>query len=104
MNNVPEELRRLRLNRKWKIADVAEKLGFASASSYQKLEAGTTPITIEKLVQLAEVFEVSVGELLGLEGAVDPQQIEELKTRITELEDRLRDKERIIRLFESRKG
>ncbi len=82
MNNISRKLKELRQARRWKIADVADKLGFAAASSYQKIEAGTTPLTLDKLQQLAELFEVTMAELMGFEaGEGDRMKELEIKNR-----------------------
>ncbi|MDW7691146.1 helix-turn-helix transcriptional regulator [Flammeovirgaceae bacterium SG7u.111] len=67
MNEVLKKIKSLRLEKGWTIADTAIKLGFASQASYQKIESGKTSITIDKLFQLAELFDVTPQFLLGLE-------------------------------------
>ncbi len=65
--DISEKLKELRKKLKLSQAEVAERLGLAQ-SNYGLLENGSREITLSKLEKLAEVFGVSVGELLGLEG------------------------------------
>lgn len=86
---------------------VAEKLGMLQGN-YTKLEAGKTQITIERLERIAEVFGMTVLELLeGHESSAQKktdleslerleQRIKELESRVLELQDRIKDKESII--------
>ncbi len=60
-------------------AEVAEKMGIASPN-YTLLENGKTEMTISKAEKLAEVFEVSVGELLGLDGVGKVRESTEFET------------------------
>ena len=98
-----ERIKFFREKSRLKSYEVAEQMNITPAS-YSAWEKGKTDISWGKIQQLASVFEVSVPELLGFDAPASQQEIEELKTRIADLEDRLRDKERIIRLFESRQG
>ena len=47
----------------WTQEDVAEKLGM-STTGYAKIERGQTNVSVEKLKQIAQVFNVNVAQLL----------------------------------------
>lgn len=66
---INEKLKELRRIKNLKQGQIAEKLGIAQ-SNYALWESGKTDITVSKLPILAEIFGVSVGELLGLEASV----------------------------------
>ncbi len=99
-----KKLKALRHEKGWSIAELSKRMGFSSQMGYANIELGKTKVTLEHLEALSAVFHLSVAELLGFDAPASQQEIEELKTRIADLEDRLRDKERIIRLFEGRQG
>lgn len=58
-----EKIRELRENKNLTQADVAEKLDL-SVAGYAKIERGITEVTIPRLEQLANIFEVDMTELL----------------------------------------
>ena len=58
-------IRDLREDRELKQRHVAELLGM-SQQNYSKIESGATDITSEKLILLADFYQVSVDYLLGL--------------------------------------
>lgn len=46
--------------------DMAEKIGIA-LNNYSKIERGITELSIKRLEQIAEIFSVTLAELLGIE-------------------------------------
>lgn len=58
-----DELRQLRNERRLSQNDVAKKLCL-SKNAYAKLENGETKITLERIVKLAEIFEINIMELI----------------------------------------
>ena len=76
--------------------DMADKLQ-TERSNYARLESRGDKLTIEQLKSIAGALGVGVGELLG-EGAKveNNEDFEWFEGRIKELEDRVKDKERII--------
>lgn len=58
-----DELRHLRNERRLSQNDVARKLCL-SKNAYAKLENGETKITLERVVKLAEIFEINIMELI----------------------------------------
>ena len=62
-NNFPNNLYFLRKQRKWKQSDVAEKLG-TTQRKISYWEKGKIEPDLDDLLQLAEIFDVSLEELL----------------------------------------
>lgn len=63
MDYVIENIIALRKEHKMTLADMAEKLGIA-VSNYRRIETKGTQLTLERLYQIAELFNVSVEDLL----------------------------------------
>ncbi len=74
--NVAERIRLLRQQKNWTQEDVAEKLKM-STNGYGSIERGTTEITLHRLEQLAEIFGMSLAELLNIDGKFIFNQIGE---------------------------
>lgn len=77
---------------------VAERLGMTS-QNYSLLENGKTELTYSKMQKLAEIFGVSVGELLGVEAvgkAGEAGELDELKDRIKELKYLVKTQKKLI--------
>lgn len=100
MEKVYENIKKLRLLHKYSMSEMSEKLKI-NQSSYFQLEKGETKLTIERLYEIADIFKVSVLELLNGtdESLLEKQdntalvnEIEILKERIKDLED---DKRRL---------
>jgi transcriptional regulator with XRE-family HTH domain len=53
-------LRSIRLQRGWKLADVAEKTGYP-VSTLSRMETGKVALTYEKIARLSEAMEVDIG-------------------------------------------
>lgn len=61
-----ENLKKLRKEQKLTQADLAEKLGYGY-TAISKYESGRNEPSIKDLKRLAEIFKVSVDELIGVE-------------------------------------
>lgn len=66
---ITQKIRFLREQKKLRHEDMAERMGI-SGSTYGRLEAGDTKMSIERLQQIAQVLDVSVDELLNSEPMV----------------------------------
>lgn len=64
-----EKIREYRDEKKLTQAEVAEKLDI-SVTAYSKIERGLTELTLLRLYQLAEIFEVDVTELIPKDNTV----------------------------------
>jgi transcriptional regulator with XRE-family HTH domain len=106
MINVYKTIRDIRTKKGYSQEFMADKLGM-NQSSYGKLERGGTQLTIERLEQIADIFEIDIHELLphpkstsasrDKETVNQSDKVKLLEKRISELEDQLEDKKRIIR-------
>ncbi|WP_080236673.1 helix-turn-helix domain-containing protein [Spirosoma rigui] len=102
MSKAHEAIRSIRTAKGLKQEEVATKLGMAQ-SNYARLEKGLTQITVDRLEQLAEVFEMSVAGILSYEVGQQPttddinyyinyckkleKQLAESRKRVSELEE-----------------
>lgn len=102
MHKVYESIKAIRVAKGLKQEDVANKLGMAQ-SNYGRLEKGLTQISIERLEQIAEVFEMSITAIISYESDQQPtnedisyyidlckkyeKTIDTQKKRIAELEE-----------------
>lgn len=87
--NINMHIKELREGKRLSQTELADAIGI-SYQSYWKIENGKTELTINRLNQIAKVLEVSLEELLGVEGkggAGDEKRVKELEKRVKELED-----------------
>lgn len=104
MNTIGKKIRYLRYQRGWSQDDVAKRIDI-SILALSKIEMGVTDISLSRLEQMAELFEMSIIELITLEEIKpDPQQMVELEIankRLMEHEAQIIDlQKKIIELFE----
>lgn len=104
MNTIGKKIRYLRYQRGWSQDDVAKRIDI-SILALSKIEMGVTDISLSRLEQMAELFEMSIIELITLEEIKpDPQQMIELEIankRLMEHEAQIIDlQKKIIELFE----
>jgi transcriptional regulator with XRE-family HTH domain len=66
-----KNIRTLRHEHGWSQEDVANRLGI-SIPAFSKIETGVTDINLSRLEQIANIFEVSVVNLLSLEYTQEP--------------------------------
>lgn len=64
MNSTHENIKTLREMKKWSQEEMAEKLNM-SPSGYAKIERGETKLYLEKLEQIANIFNIDITELLN---------------------------------------
>ena len=62
---LPEQIKKMRLNKGYTQIQIAEKLGM-TYQEYQKIESGKTVIRADKLFHICKTLEVSSDWLLGL--------------------------------------
>jgi transcriptional regulator with XRE-family HTH domain len=78
-------LRQCRLSRRLSLLDVQARTGGEfKASALGAYERGERALTVERLTRLAEVYEVGVGEVLGIETALDLPALEAAEERARE--------------------
>jgi len=62
MNNVANNIRKLRISKGWSQAELSQKI-HRSQSAYAKIENGITKVDFDTLESIAKVFEVDIAEL-----------------------------------------
>lgn len=67
MENLHRRIKELRISKELTQRDMAKHLD-VSQTSYQKIEIGQTSLTIDRLKQIANIFEMNFFELLGANG------------------------------------
>ena len=65
--NINEKIRRIRESKEWSQEQMAEKLNM-SLNGYAKIERGESKIYLDKLEQIAQVFDIGVVELMQSDG------------------------------------
>lgn len=89
MKEVLENIRRIRLEKRFKTKELAEKLGM-TPPNYASIEAGRVPLTVERLKEIAIILGVDYNELLNSttnEQGASNEEIERLKKQIKKLEN-----------------
>lgn len=73
--SVNEKIRKVRESKAWSQEQMAEKLNM-SLNGYAKIERGETKLYLDKLEQIAQVFDIDVVELMQSDGKNICLQIE----------------------------
>lgn len=73
--SVNEKIRKVRESKAWSQEQMAEKLNM-SLNGYAKIERGETKLYLDKLEQIAQVFDIDVVELMQSDGQNIRFQIE----------------------------
>lgn len=103
MINIAEKIKAIRIDKKLKQREIAEKIG-VSINGYQKIESGETDVNFSRLQQIAEVFEMSVVEVIEYpekEKRIDTEVLHELTAKVKELQSTVRDKQIIIKSYDN---
>ncbi len=96
MNNVGKNIRRLRQKRGWTLVQIAEKVQ-VSVPAFSKIETGPTDINMSRLKQLADIFGVSILDILYDEGQ-NPQ--EALHNEASILRQKIQEKEETVSVLQ----
>jgi transcriptional regulator with XRE-family HTH domain len=110
--DIAQRIKEEREKRGIKQVDMANFLNI-ERSNYTRLENRGSKLTLDQITSIASAIGISPAELLGLESSSAEQQVEikeneknkeidDLKKRVSELEDRIKDKESIM-LFQEGK-
>ena len=65
MEHIYENIKKYREQKGYSQAYMARKLGYRSASTYNKLENGEIEITINKIEQIARILEINIPQILN---------------------------------------
>src|ERR1700710_2481096 len=101
--SVGKNIRTIRHQRGWSQEDVASRLGI-SIPAFSKIETGVTDVNLSRLEQIANIYEVSVVQLL----TVDNEQAEPVPSHLNVIQKKLTDREteianlqrKVIELYE----
>ena len=101
--SVGKSIRILRHQHGWSQEDIANRLGI-SIPAFSKIETGVTDVNLSRLEQIANIYEVSVVQLL----AVDTENAEAAPTHLNLIHKKLSDREaeiaslqrKVIELYE----
>ena len=89
MNTVYSNIKAIRIKKNLSQSEMGKKIG-TNQSNYNRIEAGLTQLTIERMEQIAKVFEMSVNELMNYEGKeVVNSEILEYINKIDELNKKI---------------
>lgn len=108
MNKLGKKIRLLRHQRGWSQEDVAKRLDI-SIPAFSKIETGITDVNLSRLNQIANLFEMSLVQLLSTE---DSEEHKGAQEEIKELIERLQYREsevielqkKVINLYEQLSG
>lgn len=94
MENLLNNIKRFRKEQKITQSEMADKLGLTQPN-YANFESGKIEISLSRVEKLADIFNVSVAELLGIDnnsGAVavvdNSEELEKLRKEIEQLKDK----------------
>jgi transcriptional regulator with XRE-family HTH domain len=101
--SVGKSIRILRHQHGWSQEDIASRLGI-SIPAFSKIETGVTDVNLSRLEQIANIYEVSVVQLL----TVDNEQAEPVPSHLNVIQKKLTDREteiaslqrKVIELYE----
>src|SRR5277367_5479290 len=100
---IGKNIRTFRHQHGWSQEDVANRLGI-SIPAFSKIETGVTDVNLSRLEQIANIYEVSVVQLL----TVDNEQVEIAPSHLNLIQKKLTDREaeiatlqrKVIELYE----
>ena len=103
-SSIGKNIRVLRQKKGWSQGEVAKRLKI-SIPAFSKIESGITDINISRLTQIANLFEVSVFDVIAREGiSVTPGsaiEIRLLKEKLADQEDEIiKLQKKVIDLYE----
>jgi transcriptional regulator with XRE-family HTH domain len=101
--SIGKSIRILRHQHGWSQEDIANRLGI-SIPAFSKIETGVTDVNLSRLEQIANIYEVSVVQLL----TVDSEQVEIVPSHLNIIQKKLSDREteiatlqrKVIELYE----
>jgi transcriptional regulator with XRE-family HTH domain len=86
MSELYLKVKAIRIEKKLTQKDVAKEIGM-NQSNYTRIESGLTALTIERIEELAKVFEMTVSEMINYEGGeIGKSEVSEYLMYIKQLE------------------
>lgn len=89
MNTLGKKIRLLRHQKGWSQEDVAKRLDI-SIPAFSKIETGITDVNLSRLNQIANLFELSLVQLLS---TTDSEEAKGIKEELSELTEKLYSRE-----------
>jgi transcriptional regulator with XRE-family HTH domain len=89
MESILENIKQIRKQKLFTQKDLAEKLGITPAG-YNKIESGSNDLSYKMLQQIADVFQMSVVEIISYPNGVNvgsDERVKALESRVKELRD-----------------
>lgn len=77
MLELGKKIKALRQKRGWSQEDVAKQLDI-SIAAFSKIETDVTDLNTGRLLQLAQIFEISLAQLILPDGDTSPEYIDQL--------------------------
>jgi len=93
--SIGKSIRILRHQHGWSQEDIANRLGI-SIPAFSKIETGVTDVNLSRLEQIANIYEVSVVQLL----TVDNEQTEVAPSHLNLIQKKLSDRENEIAVLQ----
>ncbi len=101
--SVGKSIRILRHQHGWSQEDIASRLGI-SIPAFSKIETGVTDVNLSRLEQIANIYEVSVVQLLTVDGEqaeLVPSHLNVIQKKLTDRESEIANLQRkVIELYE----
>lgn len=69
-----ENVKKYRIMNGWSQEELAKKAGYTDRSSIAKIEKGLVDLPQKKIMQLAEIFNITPGELMGEDGVASESE------------------------------
>ncbi|WP_313264639.1 helix-turn-helix transcriptional regulator [Sphingobacterium sp.] len=92
MNKVGKKIRLLRHQKDWSQQDVSKKLGI-SIPAFSKIETGITDLNLSRLIQIANLFNLTAVQLLSFSETDD---VNDYVDGITSIQQKLKEREEEI--------
>lgn len=104
MNALGKRIRLLRHQRGWSQEDVAKRLNI-SIPAFSKIETGITDVNLSRLNQIANLFELSLVQLVSTEGTAEGKEaqdeLREVNAKLQEREQEVIElQKKVISLYE----
>ncbi len=104
--SIGKNIRILRHQHGWSQEDIANRLGI-SIPAFSKIETGVTDVNLSRLEQIANIYEVSLVQILALDGEVEPKpsHLNAIQKKLNEREAEIAHLQRkVIELYEELRG
>jgi transcriptional regulator with XRE-family HTH domain len=95
---VGSTIKSLRLKRNWKQKDIAERLSI-SVASFSKIEAGLTIVSLSRLQQIADLYDVTLQYMIS---GIHNNQQQQFKDTLETVKSALVAKEEEVRMLQER--